>query len=736
MKYVQTLRGRAGLLLALIIAAPAMAAPMAIPAAAPGPLRDITTRDLIGVRDVDTLSLSPDGSRYAILVRQAIPERNAYQTGWFVGATAGGAPTYVGDGGEARLRESPIGRPVGAIIGSPGRWSPDGRSLAWFARADGEIQLWVSTDGGAARRLTDSPADIRDFAWSDDGARLLFTVGPSRAEVAAREQADQFNGVLLEDFQFFSEIVFQSRPERPLAAEQALWTIAAEGSGARVASEAERAMFERARSRNYSWGRSQPQGLTTRELFGAAAPPIAAANGSLAWLARADPSEDGQIPNLRITASRRPDGSRPIACAVEQCRGQIFSKIWWSADSREVVFWRKEDVNLVENSFYAWSPDSGRLRRIYHNDGDEFRECELAGTRLICAREAVDRPVHIVAIDTRSGALSVLAELNPEFAHLRLGRVERFQWDAPRDVHQIGYPSRMFGYVIYPPDFDASRRYPVFIAPYGAPGFRRGDVGNEHPLFVYAANGFVVISAQFPVAVASFARANGVDMRRLYSPELGFPHLSMYAGSTFNALDAVAARGFVDPARVGIGGISHGSFVPTFMVQTQDRIAAMSIAGPSWSQHEYYASTANGRRLNNVVEGWPESRDFWSRIDLADHVEEVEAPILVNYADREFIADWRLPRSMENGGRAFEAFIHPNETHIKWQPGHLFAIYNRNLDWFRFWLQDIEDPDPAKAGQYARWRALRAIQCRNPRSLRDYCGMPGARDAPAVSAAN
>jgi hypothetical protein len=225
-------------------------------------------------------------------------------------------------------------------------------------------------------------------------------------------------------------------------------------------------------------------------------------------------------------------------------------------------------------------------------------------------------------------------------------------------------------------------------------------------------------------------------MRRLYSPELGFPHLSMYAGSTFNALDAVAARGFVDPARVGIGGISHGSFVPTFMVQTQDRIAAMSIAGPSWSQHEYYASTANGRRLNNVVEGWPESRDFWSRIDLADHVEEVEAPILVNYADREFIADWRLPRSMENGGRAFEAFIHPNETHIKWQPGHLFAIYNRNLDWFRFWLQDIEDPDPAKAGQYARWRALRAIQCRNPRSLRDYCGMPGARDAPAVSAAN
>ena len=29
--------------------------------------------------------------------------------------------------------------------------------------------------------------------------------------------------------------------------------------------------------------------------------------------------------------------------------------------------------------------------------------------------------------------------------------------------------------------------------------------------------------------------------------------------------------------------------------------------------------------------------------------------------------------------------------------------------WFRFWLQDYEDPDPAKAEQYARWRELRRM---------------------------
>ncbi len=29
------------------------------------------------------------------------------------------------------------------------------------------------------------------------------------------------------------------------------------------------------------------------------------------------------------------------------------------------------------------------------------------------------------------------------------------------------------------------------------------------------------------------------------------------------------------------------------------------------------------------------------------------------------------------------------------------------VDWFRFWLQDQEDADPAKVEQYARWRKLR-----------------------------
>jgi hypothetical protein len=39
------------------------------------------------------------------------------------------------------------------------------------------------------------------------------------------------------------------------------------------------------------------------------------------------------------------------------------------------------------------------------------------------------------------------------------------------------------------------------------------------------------------------------------------------------------------------------------------------------------------------------------------------------------------------------------ERHEKNQPKHRYSIYQRNVDWFNFWLREKEDPDPAKADQ-------------------------------------
>jgi dipeptidyl aminopeptidase/acylaminoacyl peptidase len=702
----------------------------AAPPPQPAARRAITTEDLFSVRDIDTLSVSPDGRSYAILVRQADAASNAYRTRWLVGAVAGDTELIeVGDGGEARLRDTASGRRVGVIVGNQVRWSPDSTQIAYTVLRDGQVQVWASSVASRQQRqITHNAADIRDFVWSKDGGQLIFAVGETRAALAARDEEGRRRGFLLEEFQYFSEIVNDPRPWRPIRRELSYWIAGIDGANERLASEVEREEFQRLQK--FSWGRNQAAGLTTKEIGGAAAPPIVSPAGRRAWLVRDSEADNGVLPLLRLQASNQADGSQPIRCNHQACIGQMFAKMWWSEDGKRVIFWRKQGTNLVENGFFAWSPASNSLKKIFHEDGNEFRECDLSGALLICARETVSRPDHVVAIDTRNGAIEILADVNAQFTNIALGKVERFEWQAPHDKHGLGYPRDMFGFVIYPPGFDPQQRYPVFIAPYGAPGFRRGDVGDEHPLFVYAANGFVVISSQFPVPTEPMRREGQAGVRDTYSAERGFPHLTMLAESTWNALDTIAARGYVDASRIGIGGLSHGAFVPIYMLQHYDRLSAVALAETGWAQLQYYSVTRTGRRLNPPLD-WPEAAEFWSQIDIADHVEQVEAPLLVNFADREFFNGWRVPRSMEDGKRAFEAYVFPGEYHIKWQPAHRLAIYNRNLDWFRFWLQDLEDPDPSKSEQYQRWHALRELQCRNPRSVRNYCGVESAKLPPA-----
>lgn len=56
---------------------------------------------------------------------------------------------------------------------------------------------------------------------------------------------------------------------------------------------------------------------------------------------------------------------------------------------------------------------------------------------------------------------------------------------------------------------------------------------------------------------------------------------------------------------------------------------------------------------------------------------------------------------------AVEMYVFPGEYHVKWQPIHHLNIYERNVQWFRFWLLDQEADEPLDPEQYSRWRTLR-----------------------------
>ena len=57
-----------------------------------------------------------------------------------------------------------------------------------------------------------------------------------------------------------------------------------------------------------------------------------------------------------------------------------------------------------------------------------------------------------------------------------------------------------------------------------------------------------------------------------------------------------------------------------------------------------------------------------------------------------------------------ELYYYPNENHQSQSPKARLANVQRNLDWYRFWLQDYQSPLPADSDQFLRWRKLRELQ--------------------------
>ncbi len=680
--------------------------------------RPVTVADMSALRRIDTLRLSPDRGKFAILVRQADVPANSYRLQWLVGSTAGGTLLPVGDGGDARLAIG-VSQSYGGAFERPAvRWSPDGRWIAYTVSRAGEVQLWRSrVDGRAQEQLTRNAADIRNFEWSKDGASLYFSVGTARAELRAKEEAKERSGYHYDtDLSVFTDLMGLRAPPRDK--EVAVWIVGARGRGERLATDAESEEFKRA------------QGLSgssierfERQRKGAFAD---RADG-----ARAQAAIDESNFFSRMQFSL-PDRSDPVVCQAAECGGFIDS-VWWS-DQNTVLFMRREGLASAATGLYAWAPETGRVTVVARTLDDVLTSCDVAGKRLVCVRETPSLPPHVAAIDNDTGVVAVVGDVNPEFANIALGKVERFEWDTPKfPWNEPGgalagtYPARAYGYILYPPDFDPTRQYPVFISPYAAAGFDN-STNREYALQVLAANGFVVLSTNFPSgSPAAAARLGAKYVQSLYSAELGFPHLSMYMESTVRALDVAAARGFIDQQRVGIGGVSHGAFVPLYLVQKYDRIAAVAVSGGSWSQDEYYAYTPRGRAQLGAMGSWMvkpvgAGLDFWKQIDLADHVQSIEAPLLINAIAKETYGLTRLLNHMAEAGKPYDAYVFAEETHLKWQAAHLDAIMRRNLDWFRFWLQSYEDPDPGKAEQYSRWRKLR--------ELRDAGSSPAATRSP------
>ena len=664
--------------------------------------RPVAPMDLLTLRDPKGVSISPDGSQVAFAVGQAEFETNRYRSGLFVVATkAGSRVRALGTAGMPHWDE------LNQWIDEAPLWSPDGRWISYRTRMSSaerwQVSLW-NVASGLREKRTSVPGDVESYRWCAGGSELFLTVlkpRPSADTTNAAESGILFNPAI-HPYQVIPVLTQVQEAKEP---EREYWIYDLRTRRQRRATESEVGTWKPWNSRSASDPNSalakyhildaapSPDGSKVAYFYGVDNPAQ-----SKTWAGRLLVSSDHDHQLLEVT----PDAHR-----VEQ--------FWWTADGSALYFTQHDGRG---HSAELWELRSEDLKPqlVYRADVGEYLSSfssDDAGKVFACVRENNATPPQIAVIDAVTKPVRPIVDLNPGFSMLQQGSTERLD-----GINSYG--ENWFAYLVKPLDFVPGMRYPLIVTTYRSGDyFLRGASGDENPIQVYAAHGFAVLCVDVGWTRNRVAGDFDATLLNWASP----------TASIDQAVRRLAQEGIIDLARVGISGFSHGEEIAGYAVIHNDLFHA-AVGAQNYDPFFYFLGSDEWHDIFEQwgLSGWPhgEINPTWRKIAMSMNVDKIATPILENTSDTEYLVTLSTYRSLRDAGKPIELYIYPNELHVRNQPGHRLEIYDRNLDWFRFWLKDEQDPDPRKAEQYRRWNQLRDEASRNQGSSRV---LPAGRSA-------
>lgn len=658
------------------------------------PPRAVTAEDLAQLRDFggageptfrdDAFAISPDGKHVALQMHRAVPGSNTYCLGVFVAELRADADLKLLDaGGEFIRKRLPFASAVASSTGEPQplvpAWSPDGRSLAYLKRENGVTQAWVvGLDGSPPRQASASSVDVEAVRWSKDGARLLYS---SRPGLAAQERAIDEEGA--SGFLFDRRFVPRAS-NRPLVTSPADWevfSLSSSGGDARTTAESDHRLFDPFESS--AW----PEGTTAAEI---------SASGFRAWIAPLEPDRFMAPSRLQV---RLPGGqSTRCTAACDSVVG-----FWWNAAGTALWFLRREGWGNSQLAMYRWAPEDGEPRKTFVTD-DAYGGCKALGDELVCAYEASLTPRLLIFLDPETGKRRTIIDPNPEFSNLTLGGAQRLHWRNAMGVET-------YGDLVLPPTHKEGQRHPLVVVQYKTRGFLRGGVGDEYPIQALAANGIAVLSIHRPAPYfVGDAPADQMEYWRAMATD--FADRRSVLSSIEAGVELAIAAGVADRRHLGITGLSEGSKSVQFALIHSKMFSAASVSGCCDDEFDYPVLGGEDGMIEDAAFGRPRivppDNEFWKNESLALNAPNLKIPLLIQAADDEYLAAIYTMAAMRYYNRPVELYVFPDETHIKWQPAHRLAVYERNIDWFVFWFRGIERGGRNNGAQYQRWRVMRA----------------------------
>ena len=349
----------------------------------------------------------------------------------------------------------------------------------------------------------------------------------------------------------------------------------------------------------------------------------------VAWLSMATPGFEADRNGIVVydfTSKSRVD----ITKGSELSAGNVR----WSTDGKTIYF-----VAVVTGAeqLFSLPAKGGKIRQIT-TGAQNYNAFELVGKdQAVANRTTLSAFADVVRLDLKTGRETPLTTINQaELAGIKLGKVE------DRRVTTTD-GKQMQVYVIYPPDFDPTKKYPTLLYCQGGPQSPITQNQSYRWNFqLMAANGYIVVAPNRR-GLPGFGR----EWNDAISGDWGGQPIKDY----FSAIDKISEEPFVDKDRRGCVGASYGGFAVYYMAgHHQGRFKTFIAHDGLYNLSSWYPSTEEMFFAKHDMGGAP-----WDATPAKSYQEfnpqmfakNWDTPILVIQGGKDF----RVPE-----GQAMEAF--------------------------------------------------------------------------------
>jgi dipeptidyl aminopeptidase/acylaminoacyl peptidase len=326
---------------------------------------------------------------------------------------------------------------------------------------------------------------------------------------------------------------------------------------------------------------------------------------------------------------------------------------------------RRGHTRLVD-----WNPDTKKeiiasdLGEVTVSGGQIKDAVSVSNKGVAFTKSGVGAPPEIwLSVDDK---LTQLTHLNDATKTATGPRFESIEWQ------NEGF--HVQGWLTFPKDYDASKKYPLIVEVHGGPSASAGP----RPSTMWSDQGYFVLS---PNPRGSFGQGEAFTKANI--KDFGYGDLR----DILKGMDTIEAKYPIDKSREGITGWSYGGFMTMFAVTQTHRFRA-AVAGAGLSDWQSYYG-------QNSIDQWMipffgasvyDDPAVYAKSSAITFIKKATTPMLIIVGDRD--GECPAPQSFEmwhalrDLGVKTQLVVYPDEGHGFRNPEHIRDRNERMIKWF------------------------------------------------------